>query len=229
MRTVSPIDICNIALAHIGDRRISRLDDDAATDDALVRYCAEFYDQARTEALETQNWSFAKKTAPMSRRTGVVTIGYSHAQVLPEDNLRLISLHRGSIDPNTNAVNYSKTKIDKFEIVGRDVWTDYETVGIKYIKDTTDPTEWSSHFRAAVARLLASFLAGPVADDPRMVTKQKEIYESVDLPNAQYYDAVQDRSGENADTQTRRAGSEFLGVRYEGGNGYHSDGTPYGE
>ena len=40
------------------------------------------------------------------------------------------------------------------------------------------------------------------------------IYETVDLPNAQYYDAVQDSSGENSDLSDRLAGSPSLQARY---------------
>ena len=57
----SPIDICNQALAHLGDRRISRLDEDAQVTDALVRFCSEYYEQAKQEVLAAHRWTFAKK------------------------------------------------------------------------------------------------------------------------------------------------------------------------
>ena len=226
MNIVTPIDICNLALGHLGDRRITRLDDEAARDDGLVRYCAEFYNQARTEVLEAQEWGFAKRTQELTRRNGVNPIGFNYAQILPEDQLRLISLHPGSISTTTGETRFRRGKLDLFEIVGMDVWTNEQLVAAKYIKDSTNPTEWSSHVRAAVGRLLASFLAGPLADDPRMVKSQKEIYESVDLPNAQYYDAVQDRSGENSDVYDRRSTSALI-QSHGSSDGYYSDGTPF--
>ena len=99
-------------------------------------------------------------------------------------------------------------------MVGVQVWSQYADVAIEYIQVVNDPDEWTHHFRAAVARLLASYLARPTADNPDESNKQKRIYETVDLPNAQYYDAVQDNSGENSDHETRIAGSNSLQSRY---------------
>ena len=214
----SPVDIVNQALAHLGDRRITRLDDDAQTTDALVRYCSEFYDQARQETLAAQRWTFAKAASALSRRTDIDTIGFNYAHQLPSDRIRLLALVVGSelrdSDGAVLSIGYGTQKVDKFKIVGQQVWSDQKYLAIEYIKDVNNPTEWSPHFRAAVARLLASYLAGPITDDPNAVAQQKRIYETVDLPNAQYYDAVQDNSGENSDSTTRIAGSPSLQARH---------------
>jgi|TARA_R110000782_G_scaffold61369_4_gene126454 hypothetical protein len=214
----SPVDICNQALAHLGDRRITRLDDDAQTTDALVRYCSEFYDQARQETLAAQRWTFAKAASALSRRTDIATIGFNYSHQLPSDRIRLLHLVIGSelkdSEGVVTSISYGTQKVDKFKIVGQQVWSDQKYLAIEYIKDVNNPTEWSPHFRAAVARLLASYLAGPIADDPGAVAQQKRIYETVDLPNAQYYDAVQDGSGENSDSATRIAGSPLLQSRH---------------
>lgn len=207
-----------MALAHLGDRRISRLDDDAQLSDALVRYCSEFYDQARKEALAAHRWTFAKHAVALSRRTDVATIGYSYVHQLPSDILRLMRVVPGGqttdSSGNLQPVVFSNTKLDSFKIVGPHVWTNSEHLAVEYIRDVENPTEWTPHFRTAVARLLASYLAGPTADRPDEVMNQKRIYETVDLPNAQYYDAVQDQSGENSDHQSRLALSPSLQARF---------------
>ena len=90
-------------------------------------------------------------------------------------------------------------------------------VAAEYIRDmplTDDPDLWTPHFRAAVARLLASKLAGPVTNEDGLVDKHMRIYETVDLPNAQFYDAVQDNSNENSEHDGRLATSKFLQARY---------------
>lgn len=222
-----------MALGNISDRRITRFDDEAAETDALVRYCQEFYDQARTEVLESQPWSFAKRSAALVRRGSVPTIGFSYAQVLPEDMLRLLSLHPGVATPAEETttplfgatpevpvvsasvvpVTYSSRKVDSFEIVGLDVWTNEQFVAAKYIYDSINPTEWSSHVRTAVARRLSALLAGPLTDGTGEVRSQLDLYERVDLPNAQFYDAIQDNSNENSDINSIRAQSSLLGVR----------------
>lgn len=228
----SPIDICNMALAHLGDRRITRLDDDAATDDALVRYCSEFYLQARQEALAAHRWSFAKATAALSRRTDITVIGFTYAHELPADRMRLLRLVPGSelrdADGIVTGIGYETRKIDQFKIVGTQVWSNSEFVALEYIKDETNPSVWLPHFRAAVARLLAHYLAGPTADNPDESAKQLRIYEDVALPNAQYYDSVQDNSGENSDRKTRLATSPSLQARYSVAYG-QSDPSDYAD
>ncbi len=225
---MSPIDICNMALAHLGDRRIFRLDDNAAQSDALTRYCVEFYAQARQETLAAHRWTFAKHAEGLSRRTDVVTIGYQFAHELPEDCLRLIRIVPGEelTDDQgvVKGVRYGIKGIDRFKIVGTKVWSNYENLAIEYIRDVNDPSDWTPHFRTAVSRLLASYLAGPTSDDPQEVARQKRTYETVDLPNAQYYDAVQDNSGENSEHEDRLAGSLSLRARYSTNYG-QSDST----
>lgn len=226
----SPIDICNQALAHLGDRTITRLDDTAATEDALVRYCAQFYRNARQEVLAAHRWSFAKHTVALNRLANATIIGHTYAHERPADMLRLIRLVPGSELKDANGavtgLSYESMGIDNFKIVDTQIWSDYEFLAIEYVRDVDNPTTWTPHFRAAVARLLASYLAGPTADNPDESAKQMRIYEEVALPNAQYYDAVQDNSGENSNSKDRKAMSPILQSRYSLQYG-QSDPTDY--
>lgn len=207
-----------MALAHLGDRRIIRLDEDAQTADALVRYCAEFYVHARTETLAAHRWTFAKYAQELTQATATV-IGFTYAHALPPDLMRLMKCVPGTEVRDTagliTGVTFGSREVDQFRIVGPNVWSDTQYLAVEYIRDVTDPTSWTPHFQSAVSRLLASFLAGPLADNPDEVSKQKQIYETVDLPNAQYYDAVQDGSGENSDRATRLSNSPTLRSRYQ--------------
>jgi len=208
---MSPIDICNQALAHVGDRSITRLDEEAQAFDPLVGYCARFYDLSRRQVMASHRWSFAKGSAVLSRRVGAVCFGYLYAHVMPTDKVRVLSLHPGTVVSSSSDPVYSERTIDKFKIVGRDVWSNHVLVGLHYIRDITDPSEWTPHFAAAVSRLMAHYLAGAIGADPRLASAQLDTYERVSLPNAQFYDSVQDESGENA--RDRRSDSPTLLAR----------------
>ena len=212
----SPIDICNQALAHLGDRRISRLDEDAQVTDALVRFCSEYYEQAKQEVLAAHRWTFAKKPAILSRESGATIFGFTYSHVLPTDMLRLMTLLEGEILTGGTEPTVFRHKVDKFKIVGNSIWSNTKELGLLYIANVNDPDDWTPHFRACVSRLMASYLAGPIADNANEVQRQKNIYERVDLPNAQYYDAVQDNSNENSDSGTRRAQSPILNAHNDG-------------
>lgn len=224
---MTDVDICNQALSHLGDRQITGIDAGTTATDALAELCATFYPRARQEALAAQRWTFAKKFAVLAEDDTITTYGFTYAHTLPTDSLRFLRMVPGSQIFDTDGVtvleiSYADRKIDKFKIVGTEVWSDHEFVAMEYIRDFTgsdDPDLWSPHFQAAVARLLAAKLAGPLTDNPQEENNQMRIYETVALPNAQYYDAVQDNSGENSEHESRLAGSKYLQSRYRGSYG----------
>lgn len=215
----SPIDICNQALAHLGDRRITRLDEDAQVTDALVRFCSEYYEQAKQEVLAAHRWTFAKKPAKLSRESGATVFNFTYSHQLPTDLIRLLNVYEGEIPSGGTEPTVFKRKVDKFKVIGDKLWSNTKELGILYIANVNNPDDWTPHFRACVARLMASYLAGPVADNPNEVQRQLDIYERVTLPNAQFYDAVQDSSNENADTDTRKAESPLIQAHRD----YYSD------
>lgn len=211
------VTACNVALGHIGDRSITRLDSAAQEEDALVRYCADFFDVVLDELLERHRWSFAKADAHL---TGVSAplFRYTYAHQLPSDCQRLLEIHTGTSDgAAAPTFTYDAVPNKRFKIVGKTVQSNSEFLAAHYIKRVIDPVDWSANFYAAFGYLLASYLAGPVADDPQMEAKFRSMCESVIIPNAQYYDSVQDESGENDDSHIRKAESRFLASR--GGNG----------
>jgi hypothetical protein len=214
------VDVCNMALAHLGDRRIDRLDQDAQTLDPLSRYCADFYDQTRREVLSAMRWTFAESDAVLVQVLGGENIGqFGYIHTLPTDCLRLMDVLTASAFDSNGDPTYYQDRIDQFKKVGNTIKSNYEHVAVQYIADVTDITQWDQHAIAALARKLAHYLAGPVADSPALADRMLDLYEKVDLPNAQYYDAVQDKSNENSQLATRRANSPIIQERLSTGYG----------
>jgi len=203
------VQICNIALAHLGDRRITRLDADAQESDAIVRYCADFLPLARGEVLEAQRWTFAKKDVVLNR-TSAPIMDYTYAHVLPTDIIRLLNLVPGAPDAEDDTAVYFNGKVRRYKIIGEQIHSNTEHMALRYIYDVEDANLWSKGVVACVSRLLASYLAGPLADSPSIAESHRMHYERIDLPNAQYLDAVQDESNENNDNITRLAGSGLV-------------------
>lgn len=211
------LDICNQALSFLGDRDIAALD---TPGDPLSALCAQFYPQARQEALAAHRWTFAKKTAVLTEDDTVTVFGFTYAHTLPSDLLRFMRIVPGTdildADGNVTDTTYSDTHVDEFKIVGNHVWSHHAKVAAEYIRDmdqAADPALWTPHFRTAVARLLAARIAGQITNEPGIVDRHLRAYETVDLPNAQFYDAVQDNSGENSNHEDRLAGSRLLQAR----------------
>lgn len=59
---LSKIDICNLALAHLGQASINAISDE----NERARKCKLFYDVALGETLRAHPWKFAENTAPLA-------------------------------------------------------------------------------------------------------------------------------------------------------------------
>ncbi len=183
----SNVGICNTALAHLGDQKIESLDSSLEPNNRLVELCNIYLPQARDELLESLPWTFARKRAALSATTAPV-FEWTYAHSLPADCLRILELRSGS--------NYD-SRLEDFHIEGAVIMSDSQFVGAIYVHQATAAENYSASFAGALARLLASYLSGPVKGDPRESDRHRQHYLQVDLPKAQYEDQVQDRANEN--------------------------------
>ena len=78
----SEVDICNLALAHIGDPAeiTSIAPPDGSTQAAL---CKKFYPIARDECLSDRDWGFARRRILMSKLSATAPSGWSFWFTVP--------------------------------------------------------------------------------------------------------------------------------------------------
>lgn len=151
----SVIDICNLALAHLGDSaNISDLQEGSAQAD----HCARFYPIARDAVLEMHEWGFASYREPLALLDDDTGTAWAYEYALPGNLLTAIAvLEPGSPDskgkPFDIETNSSGDKI---------LFTNVEDATMRYTRRVTDPTKFTPLFTAALSRLLASYLAGPI-------------------------------------------------------------------
>ena len=82
------IDICNMALTHLGQKPVSNILNPVSYPEQL---CALWYPQVRDSLLEWADWSFATKRATLTAHLSPVPIwGFANAFHLPADCLRVI-------------------------------------------------------------------------------------------------------------------------------------------
>lgn len=192
----SEVDICNLALSHIAkDATVSSIDPPDNT--VAAEHCARFYPIARDATLELHAWAFATKRKVLAQTPNEVS-HWLFSYTLPTDCIRpLVVLPPESTDDNANAqdftveVNSSGVKV---------VYTNQQDAVLKYIAKVTDTTKFSPLFVAAVAHLLASYLAGPLTKDERRVAAQLELYEKLFKPRAIGSDASGQRNNAYKDS-----------------------------
>ncbi len=186
----SDVDICNMALSHVGsDAIITSIDPSDGTVEA--GHCARFYPQARAELLENFRWGFASKRQQLNPVVNI-SDAWAFAYAVPSDALRpLRLLQSGSaaasgdifdLDTTYPLVLPNERGGAEFEIEGTTLFANEEEPVLLYTTDVTDTGRFTPTFRTALSYLLASFLAGPLikgGEGARTALKLREIANGV--------------------------------------------------
>ena len=174
----SEVDICNLALSHLGDNAtVSSLDPPEGS--AQAEHCARYYPQARNSLLEMHDWNFALRRAQLAQVTSTWN-QWQFAYVQPADCLRVIAVLSpdasddysyplaspmvSEYTPNaTQAVYTPQPFVCETDDQGRRlIRTNVEDAMVRYLMLVTDATKFSSLFIETLSWHLASMLAGPV-------------------------------------------------------------------
>lgn len=153
----SVVDICNLALAHVGDTA-AVADISPPDGSSQAAHCARFYPIARDALLESHAWKFCTRRVTLAA-VDVTLYQWQYAYVEPADTLRVLKVLT-SADSTTANTHFFETETDD---AGRAlIRTDVEQAQAVVTFRVTDTTRWSPLFVEALAYLLASHLAGPI-------------------------------------------------------------------
>jgi hypothetical protein len=189
----SEVDICNLALAHLGDvATVSSIDPPEGSAQATL--CATFYPMTRDSLLEMHPWNFCTK------RIALPLIGsswpeWAYAYKEPSDALNLMAI----LDPkasddysqgfpmpytqvgvvNTGQGLYTpqpfvhETQPDGSGII----YTNQENAVLRYTAKITDTSRFTPLFVEALSHFLASKLAGPILKGDIGAAESKRQYQ----------------------------------------------------
>jgi hypothetical protein len=178
----SAVDICNVALAHIGDiATVSSIDPPEGS--AQAQHCARFYPIARDAALEMHAWNFSMRRVALAKVTNSWT-EWLYAYAVPSNANNIISvIPSDALDdysetfpptwpnsqfpygaPSPAAVAYVPQPYTiEIDATGTPVLlTNQEDAVLRYTAFVTDTTTFSPLFVTTLTYHLASMLAGPV-------------------------------------------------------------------
>lgn len=161
----SDVDICNLALSHLGDEAgVVAIEPPDGTQQAA--YCGTYYPMARDVLLEAHPWPFAVKRATLAEITNVLDSDWGYAYTLPTGCMRPLAALLPGVgeqllgnDTDNGSHPYIVEAADNGSLV---LYTNVETAQLRYIAKVTDPAKWSPSFVSCLARLLSSYLAGPI-------------------------------------------------------------------
>ena len=172
------IDICNLALAHLGDdATIASLSPPEGS--AQAEKAARFYPIARNTLLELHSWSFASKRGNLALTTNSLD-QWDYAYAAPADMMSPVAIISPSSQndyatrmsagdtPGGITSNYAPTIVagqytpQQFAVEGDLIYTNQEDAMLRYQAYITDPSLFSPLFVITLSWHLASMLAGPV-------------------------------------------------------------------
>jgi hypothetical protein len=184
----SEVSVCNLALSHLGDEAtVTAIDPPEGSEQA--ERCATFYPIARNTVLESHAWGCA------TTRESLVVLAdvdppdsWAYAYAYPNGCLRpLVVLMPGATDDDDG----KEFVVEETSDGTRVIYTNVEDAELRYIFLQDDTTRYSMFMVNAIARLLASYLAGPIikgSEGMKIAQGQLEMYEKVDLPRAKAVD-----------------------------------------
>lgn len=154
----SEVEICNLALSHLGDSAtVASIDPPEGS--AQAEHCARWYPTARNALLEMHDWNFATTRALLAE-VSTTWPQWQHAYARPADCAKiraiLSSTDRASDDAGQAFV--SETDADGRQII----LTDQADAMVRYTRLVTDTSKFSPLFTDALGWYLSTYLAGPV-------------------------------------------------------------------
>lgn len=159
---MTDVQICNLALARLGDAKIVTLGD--AT--AQAQYCTLFYAQTVQELQTDLDWQFCRKLASVSADGTPPAFGYANRFALPADFLRVLRVN--GIDEDEN--------FSKWEIIGGYLHTSLTgPIELDYIANVTDTTLFPPVFIEILTAKLAAHLALPLTGSKELFAQMAEI------------------------------------------------------
>ncbi|MHC4752091.1 MAG: hypothetical protein ACYTFW_19740 [Planctomycetota bacterium] len=155
------VEICNRALIRLGEDTITSLDDDSDR----ARICNALYPEVLQTLLSSYPWNCAVHRAELAQLVDAPVWNYAYCYQLPTDPYCLRVL-----EADVDITNYP------WEVEGRTLVTDANTIKIKYLALLTDENAIPPFLRKLAAIMLAAEICYPITGDPKMALSIWELY-----------------------------------------------------
>lgn len=183
----SAIDICNLGLSNLGDEaNIASFTEGSAQ----AEHCKRFYPIARDAVLEKHTWNCATRRVALALLAVTPPASWLYVYQRPTTALRVIAVLPEGVSEDSDSEDFTQEILaDGTQVI----YTNTENATVRYIALVTDTTKYAPWMVIAIARLLSSFLAGPIVKGEtgmKVAAEHLKIFNSVDLPNATSLDAT---------------------------------------
>jgi hypothetical protein len=157
---MTQLDICNAALAELGQKDIQSLNENSEG----ARLCTQLWTMNLSALLEEHPWGFATKRAALMIAAGSPAFGYSSHFMLPVDFISLQSIE-------------GEDYLSDYKIEGGYFLTNASALSIQYTASITDTTKFSPLFADALAARLAWRMAKPITGSASEAQAAFQVYQ----------------------------------------------------
>lgn len=157
----SETDICNRALALLGQEKIININDP----NNVAEMCNTLYPSSRDKCFEDRMWSFCLKRIMAAPLTVPPPFGYANQFQVPSDCIILRSVDDGN----------SRGTLDWVR-EGDKILTDAAEIAIIYSATVLNPDLWTNAFIEALVFKLASDLAMPLTENAKIRNTYEQDY-----------------------------------------------------
>lgn len=165
MASTRDIDICNLALAYLGNTRSITSMAEQSTEAIL---CSRFFTLSRQSLLKQYPWTFAVFIDDLTLTTDTDD-RYDYVYEYPLDCLRILAIQQEEDDGSTvNDYNLRNNWDVASELMLKRIATNVENAVIRYIFDAQDYDAMPTEFIDALALSLAARLAMPLTSSGPM-------------------------------------------------------------
>lgn len=204
----TPTELCNLALAHLGQARIS----DYSERSPAAEHCRRAFDHTRRLCLRDYDWNFAIRRTTLTAADAAPAFDWGYSYPLPEDCLRVLGVNQRP----------GGTRLTDYAIEGRAILSNAATCQVRYVADATDVSDWDAVFCSYFAYRLAAAIAPSLRLDPQAGQQMEQMAAAI-REQAREADAV-----ESQPRVTRLDQSEIIEEREGRRAPWFSSGTPGG-
>lgn len=197
----SVVEICNMALRHLGvSREIQDIDENSKEAAA----CRAFYENTRDEVLRDFDWSFARRRDTLSVVETDPNLDWSYSYARPADAVAIRNIPNDAgirTDTASSRVPFDEGRDDTQELI----FTDQVDAELVYTIRETNPEKYPPDFVSALSLLLASYIGPSVAggDQFKLADRAFALYERK-IPRAQRNNAREERRDPQPDAEMIR-------------------------
>ncbi len=162
---MTPVEICNQALALIGQKPIASLEDASVH----AEWCKTLFAPDARVVLERRFWLFAVQRLTLEPGAETGDARWPRRFVLPGTVVSVRGADEGSGDWTARWVREGQTVLTEDAL---------DRVFVRAVVDDGDASKWSPGFTRALALRLAADLAGPVTENARLMERLELQYEA---------------------------------------------------